>query len=350
MKIVCSIGPNAKKLSALDEYANEGMNMARFNFSHANYDTIRAQIEYLRKQHPFVEVIQDLRGNKLRVSSLFQREVKVMQGSIVYFCSEKFYYEKNRMRGLTIPISLEGDFSTMYSAKKILMKDATIEFEVVGTGSKNELIKTIVKRGGLIRAEKGVNAPGMDRSMLGITEKDKFDIKWGLENNVDIICLSYVTKVEDIINLRDYIKLLRKADKSLKMPKIWAKIECDEGVKNFKDILSKVDGIILGRGDLAAEVEIYDVPRIQEEIFRVIKRTKKEFIIATHLLESMKREAVPTLPEINDIYNYIKAGATGFMLCGELTVGRNPLETIRILKLIIDRYKIVSLDKPNEVE
>lgn len=350
MKIVCSIGPNAKKLGALDEYANEGMNMARFNFSHANYDTIRTQIEYLRKKYPYIEVIQDLQGNKLRVSSLFQREIKVMSGAIVYFCSERFYNEKSRMKGLMVPIALEGNFASMYSAKKILMKDATIEFEVVGTGNKKEFIKTIVKRGGLIRAEKGVNAPGMERSSLGITEKDKLDIEWGLENNVDIICLSYAAKVEDIVDLKNYIKSLRKNDKSLKMPKIWAKIECDEGVINFKDILSKVDGIMLGRGDLFAEVDMYEVPKIQEEIFRIMKKSKKELIIATHLLESMKRQVIPTLPEINDIYNYLKAGVTGFMLCGELTVGRNPLETISVLKLITDKYEIKKIDEMVTIE
>lgn len=340
MKIVCSMGPNFEDFSLIDDFANEGMDIMRFNFSHADYNRIKDQLSYVRKRYSHIKSLQDLQGNKIRVSNLFNNEIRVYQNDEVYFCSERFFKNnKHNKDCVMIPLAFNGKFRSSYGTKKVLMKDATVEFEVVGTGKDNrEFIKTIVKRGGIIRGEKGVNIPGIDRRNMTLTDKDKKDIKWGLENGIDIICLSYVTKARDMIELRNYTERLVEKNRQFHMPKLWAKIECNDGVKNFTEILEKSDGIMLGRGDLFAEVETIDIPLVQDKLMKIMKKCDKDFIIATYVLESMKRNMIPTITEVNDIYNFINGKVSGFMLSGEVSIGRYPLLTLKTMKSLIDRY------------
>jgi pyruvate kinase len=338
MKILCTIGPNVSNTKILGELVNNGMNVVRFNFSHIDYELAKHLIEYIKNNHRDVAIMQDLQGNKLRISNLFKKEIKVVPREKVYFCSEEVYrkYSKeHENRYLFVPLTCEGEFSLLNSANCILMKDATMEFEILEKG--NGVIKTSVKRGGILRAEKGVNAPGMDRRNMGLTAKDKKDIIWGLENGVDIICLSYVSYPENIIELKNYIKQCKKY-KDFKMPKLWSKIESKEGIENFKNILKESDGIMLGRGDLVAEADLLDIPQIQQDLLNIMKKSKKDFIIATYLLESMKRNVRPTVSEINDICYFLQNKVNGFMLAGEVSIGNNPILVVKTLKDIIDRY------------
>lgn len=346
MKIICSIGPNSDKLNMLDEFIKEGMNVMRFNFSHAEYDKIKIQMDYVRKKYPYIQMLEDLQGNKIRVSSLFKKEIRVLPNDEVYFCSENFFKSFENRRGyMIIPLTFEGEFSRTFGTKKILMKDASIEFEVVGKGKNGmEFLKTIVRRGGIIREGKGVNIPGIDRANMGLTEKDKYDIIWGLKNKVDIICLSYVTKAENMVELKKFIQNFLKENKDAVMPKLWAKIECKEGVENFKEILSKSDGIMLGRGDLFAELNLLDIPKAQEDIVKIMRKSKKDLIVATYILESMKKNMIPTVTEVNDIYTFIKGRVSGFMLSGEVSVGKYPVLTIKMLKSLIDKYSLEDND------
>ncbi|KAJ52621.1 pyruvate kinase [Clostridium tetanomorphum] len=338
MKILCTIGPNVNNTKILGELIEAGMNVLRFNFSHIDYDFTKFLIHHCRKEYKDIIILQDLQGNKLRISNLFKGEIKVFPMDKVCFCSEEIYKNLSRTKNneyIFVPLILNGDFSFLNSANRILMKDATMEFKIIENG--HGVIKTIVKRGGILRAEKGVNAPGMNRNDMGLTDKDKKDIIWGLENGVDIICLSYVCYPWNMIELKQYIKEYKK-HKNIKMPKLWAKVESLEGIKNFKEILKESDGILLGRGDLISEVDILDIPKIQEDLINIMKKSKKDFIVGTYILDSMKRKNIPTLSEVNDIYRFIKNKVDGFMLAGEVSIGKNPILAVETLKNIIDKY------------
>lgn len=344
MKIVCSIGPNVKTLNDLDKFVNAGMNSMRLNFSHIENDTAKKQIKYMKENYPDISIIQDLQGNKIRISNLFNGQLRVNFGETVYFCSEEFFKENLRHSGRNtlIPISFQGQFTWISKCKKILMKDGTMEFNVVGKLKDKEAIKAEVVLGGMVRGEKGLNAPGMDRSGMTLTMKDKKDIEFGLLNGVDIICLSYVTRESDILELKEYIKKVKKYNPQIIMPKIWAKIECKEGILNFDSILKPVDGIMLGRGDLFSELDITEIPFVQDEIIGRMKSEKKELIIATYVLDSMRSARKPKIPELDDLYNFIKNKVDGIMLAGEVGVGKNPLHVIRFTKEFIDKYSYLS--------
>lgn len=341
MKVICSIGPSCNSENMLKELVMNGMTHLRYNFSHANQNEARRQIDYVRGLKPDVKVIQDLQGSKMRVSNSCRGEFRVDAGDRVLFCHESCYEAcKNSHQNVTIvPVSFEGGYDRMRGAAKILMKDATMEFQVVDQ-LENCMVTKVIK-GGMVRAQKGMNIPGLTRKGIGMTMKDRVDARWGIENGVDIIILSFVSCAQDIIDFKNYIRKIIRHEDKFKMPEIWAKIECQEGSDNFTGILRNVDGIMIGRGDLCAEIGIVQVPVVQEEILRRMKRSRKDFIIATYVLDSMRKNSCPTLSEAQCVYNLIKEGVTGFMLCGEVSTGRYPVEALKALRKMIELYEQV---------
>ena len=337
MDIICSIGPKVNNPVALAELYNAGMNVLRFNFSHADYEHTKKLMDYARENLHGTKIMADLQGPKLRISSTFPEEIKVYPGQEVLFCSEGTYtqYRKHAIKYIIVPIATDAPFSALMSAKSIFMKDATMKFRVIG---RNDLfIKTVVERGGILRAEKGVNAPGMDRSTLTLTEKDKKDILWALNNNVDIIVLSFVSCRENIVEITDFINHYKKY-KNFHQPRLWAKIESREGVDNFDSILELVDGIMLGRGDMFAEIPYYEIPGIQDSILAKMRGTGKDIVIATYVLSSMRSNPIPLISELNDIYTCLQKGATGFMLSGEVSTGSYPQQVVEALSNMLQLY------------
>lgn len=339
MELICSIGPTVRDIEDIKRFAQAGMTIPRFNFSHIDYEKFETLIKEIHIEYPNMKILQDLQGNKLRISKLFTGEYKVNIKEQVIFCLEKDFkklYEKNRYKNIrVIPIMYYGSLDDFKNVKELFMKDATMKFKII---EKNSLyIKAVTIKGGILRAEKGVNAPELIRDNLHLTEKDKFDIEIGVKNNIDYICLSYVTKVDDIIELKKYIKILVRVYNS-RTPKIWAKIECKEGIENFEDILKVSDGIMLGRGDLKAEIPIEEIPYEEGKIINRMKKSKKKLIVATYILESMSRQDTPTISEANDIYKYIKNSVDGLMLSTEVAVSREPITVIKCLNSFYNKY------------
>jgi pyruvate kinase len=337
MDIICSIGPKVNNTIALSELYKAGMNVLRFNFSHADYEHTKKLMDYARENLQGAKIMADLQGPKQRVSGSFPEEIKVYPGQEVLFCSEATYvqYRKHAIKYIIVPIATDAPFSALMGAKSIFMKDATMKFRVIG---RNDLfIKTVVERGGILRAEKGINAPGMNRRSLTLTEKDKKDLLWALDNNVDIIVLSFVSSKENIIEMNEFINHYKKY-KSFHQPKLWAKIESREGVENFDPILELVDGIMLGRGDMFAEIPYYEIPAIQDSIMAKMRNTNKDLVIATYVLSSMRSNPLPLISELDDIYNCLQKGATGFMLSGEVSTGSYPQQVVETLSSMLQLY------------
>lgn len=338
MELICTIGPRAKNVDDIKSYIENGMTIPRFNFSHADYDKFDLFLKELRALNNIKYIMQDLQGNKLRVSKKFKGEYKVSRGAKIAFCLEKDFeslYLK-KVNQILVPICYDGSFDDFKNVKYIFMKDATMKFKVLRF--KEDFISTVTIHGGILRAEKGINAPNLNRSNLKLTAKDKKDIEWGITRGINMISLSYTSKADDVKEVRSFINEMRRKYEIKDKIKLYSKIECREGYDNFEDILKLSDGIILGRGDLKGEVNITEIPIIDETIIKRMKRSKKNLFIATYLLENMSKFSTPSLGEIDDIYRFINSKVNGLILCTELAISRRPEKIIRTLKDYINLY------------
>lgn len=338
MNIIATIGPRNCKPYAIDQIIKGGCNFVRINLSHGNYEDIENTVLYIRKNYKDVKIIMDLQGNKIRVSKCLKDVFKITLGEIVYFCSEDDYecVLKEKRTGNIIPLNIKKQMILDNKGyKKIYMKDGTMEFDVLEV-SKN-YIKAITKIGGIVRAEKGCNLPGINRISWSMTKKDIHDINFALSNEADVICYSYCSYYNQCVEFKEAV--FKSIKQFGKIPKLWGKIETKEGIGNIRQIANELDGIVIARGDLVPETGLFNIPLIQEKIIYTLKNTKKEIIVATSVLSSMKYSVRPTISELTAIYNLLKSGITGFMLTGETTVGKNSSEVVKTLSASIKYYE-----------
>ncbi|WP_026889392.1 pyruvate kinase [Clostridium beijerinckii] len=338
MYIIGTVGPNVKDRAILKGIIESGVNALRFNFIHGSAVEFLEFLKMAKDIKSDIQVILDLSGTKVRVSGKFQYIFKVYNGEVIYFCGEDKYIEmmknssKNKMK--VIPLNIKNKILNEKDYKQIGIKDNTMTFDIID--KVDGLIKAITIRGGIIRKWKGCNIKNLERKDLPLNENDKDAINWGINNKVDIICQSFV---EDRSDIED-VKLFLDNSKSNEFkPRIWAKIETLNGVNNIKSILSEADGIVIGRGDLIPETSIEDTPIYEEKIIKeVVKEKDKDIIIATHIFNSMKNGKMPSISEVESIYNFIKVGATGFLLAGETSIGKAPIRTVEFLNNLIIKY------------
>ena len=338
MYIVGTVGPNIKDRTVLKGIIDSGVNVLRFNFIHGSTVEFLEILEKAKEIKDDIKIILDLSGTKVRVSDNFEYIYKVYDEEEIFFCGEDKYNEiKNnisKMKKKIIPLNIENEILTKKDYKQIGIKDNTMIFNVID--KKDGLVRVVTVKGGIIRKGKGCNIKNLERKTFSLSKKDKEAITWGITNKVDIICQSFVEDKEDIIEIKSFINLnwINKAE-----IKIWAKIETLKGVNNIKGIIDEVDGIVIGRGDLIPETSIEDTPIYEENILREVKKNKeKDVIIATHLFNSMKSGKMPSISEVESIYNFIKAGVSGFILAGETSIGKAPIKTVEFLKSLIEKY------------
>lgn len=338
MYIIGTVGPNVKDRNAFKGIIDNGVNALRFNFAHGSEPEFLEFLNMARSIDEHVNIIVDLSGSKVRVSNKFKYIYKIYDNEDVYFCGEDIYDKimksipKNKVK--IIPLNISHKMLTSSKYKEITIKDNTMIFDVVETS--DDLVKSKAVKGGIVRKGKGCNIKELDRSMLKLSSDDKKAIRWSMKNKINTICQSFVEDKEDIEEINKFLKDNSTDDY---MPKIWAKIETINGIKNIENILECVDGIVIGRGDLIPETSIEDTPLYEDKIIQVVKGAgDKDIIIATHLFNSMKSGKVPSLCEVESIYNFIKRGVTGFLLAGETSVGKAPVKTVKFLKELINKY------------
>ncbi len=320
-KIICTIGPASENPRILTKLVQNGMNVARLNFSHGSYENHAKLIRDVRavskKLDKPVAILQDLQGPKIRVAKL-EQPLTVKKGTQV-----------------TIGKDFNMDFDISGSVKKnerILIEDGLIELKVVKVSGKNIFCK--VMNSGVINSHKGINLPDSTVTFPIMTAKDLADLKFGLEHDVDFIALSFVRNGADIRNIK---KLIRKHIPKGKMePKVIAKIERKEAVENFDRILKEADGIMVARGDLGVELADSQVPRIQKELITKCNTHAKPVIVATQMLDSMIRNPRPTRAEVSDVANAVIDHADAVMLSGETATGSFPVEAVTEMRRIIE--------------
>ncbi|PKH50178.1 pyruvate kinase [Tenacibaculum sp. Bg11-29] len=336
-KIVATLGPATNTKEILADMAAAGVNVFRVNFSHADYDDVKERIRQIREINEEkgynVAILADLQGPKLRVG-VMKEGVEVKAGDAFVFTTEECEGTKEKafMTYQRFPKDVK-------VGEQILVDDGKLLFEVVST-DKNKEVVTKVIIGGALKSKKGVNLPNTNISLPALTDKDKKDAAFALEQEVDWIALSFVRTPEDLRILRDLIK-----QKSRYRVPVIAKIEKPEAVENIDALIPYCDGLMVARGDLGVEVPMQDVPLIQKMLVRRAKEARIPVIIATQMMETMIENAVPTRAEVNDVANSIMDGADAVMLSGETSVGKHPLRVIKKMTEIIGSVEFSDLIK-----
>lgn len=345
-KIVATLGPSTSTKTILKQMLEQGANVFRINFSHANYDDVKkrvAMIRELNEKHGYnASILADLQGPKLRVG-IMGVEVIVNKGDIIKFCTgEEFEGNAERvyMNYDTFPKDVK-------KGERILLDDGKLMFEVMETNGENE-VKTKVIQGGPLRSRKGVNLPNTNISLPALTEKDVADAIFACELGVDWIALSFVRHAEDLKELQALIA----KNSEHKIP-IIAKIEKPEGVANIDKIVAYCDGLMVARGDLGVEIPAQEVPLIQKQLVLKAKQARIPVIIATQMMETMITSLTPTRAEVNDVANSVMDGADAVMLSGETSVGQYPVQVIQkmcqILKTVEDSPLINVPEEPPHI-
>ena len=327
-KIVCTLGPAVDDYKVLAKLFSAGMNVARFNFSHGDYEQQYKRIEtfkHIREELNMpIPMMLDTKGPEIRIGTFENDGVVLSDGSIFTLTQEPCV-------GTFSKVFV--NYSTLYDevtiGTKILINDGIIELKVKEISNKDVICEVI--HGGKLTNRKSVNIPGLSLKLPTLTDKDKNDILFGIQNGFDIIAASFVRKPEDILAIKEVLK-----ENNAEHIKIIAKIENQEGVDNFDKILEVVDGIMVARGDLGVEIPMDKVPLLQKEFVRKCNRIGKTVIIATQMLESMISNPRPTRAEVNDVANAIFDGASAIMLSGEVAAGNFPIESVKTMAQIAE--------------
>ncbi|QMV40748.1 pyruvate kinase [Cohnella cholangitidis] len=328
-KIVCTIGPSSESLENTKKLISAGMNVARLNFSHGDFEehgtrmkTIRQACQDLNKT---VAILLDTKGPEIRLGKLKEEPIELVQGEYITLTTEEILGDINR-----VPITYKELPSDISVGSTILIDDGLIGLTVVdiqGTEIKCQIVNS-----GQIKSKKGVNVPGVAISMPGLTEKDIGDIKFGIEMGVDFIAASFVRRASDVLEIRE---LLERHD--ARHIQIISKIENQQGVDNLDEILEVSDGLMVARGDLGVEIPAEEVPLVQKLMIEKCNRAGKPVITATQMLDSMQRNPRPTRAEASDVANAIFDGTDAIMLSGETAAGKYPVESVETMSRIAER-------------
>ena len=328
-KIVCTLGPATDSEKMIEKMVLAGMNVARINFSHGTHEEHKKTIDKIkavreRTGRP-VAIMLDTKGPEIRLG-------KFEGGSAVLEQGKPFILSTNEVTGNadTASISFKNLPSQLKKGTRVLLDDGNIELRV--DSCTDTEIKCTVVEGGVIKNGKGVNIPNMHIDMPHMSERDKSDLLFGIECDVDFVAASFVRSADDVINMRKFIDY--NGGHSIR---IISKIENSEGVDNFSEILERSDGIMVARGDMGVEIPFERLPGLQKRFIRECYRSGKMVITATQMLESMIDHPNPTRAEITDVANAVFDGTSAVMLSGETAVGKHPLRAIEVMAKVAER-------------
>ena len=327
-KIVATVGPACDTYEKLLELVRAGVNIFRLNFSHGTHEDKSRIIEYIRelnKKEPYnIAILADLQGPKLRVGEIENGAINIEPGDILTFTSkEKVVGTKEK-----IYVSYPNLHEDVKPGNKILIDDGKLEVVVTEITADGE-VKVKVTYGGILSPKKGVNLPDTAISLPALTEKDLIDLDFIIGKEVEWIALSFVRKVDDIIDLKK--RLNDRKSKS----KVIAKIEMPSALLDLRNIILESDGVMVARGDLGVELPVEKVPMAQRDIIRKCLHRAKPVIVATQMMESMMDRVKPNRSEITDVANAVLEGADAVMLSGETATGKHPVLVVETMRKII---------------
>ncbi|MGB9823042.1 pyruvate kinase [Thermodesulfovibrio sp.] len=326
-KIVCTIGPSSEHREIINEMIKSGMDVARLNFSHGNYEWFEHVVKIIREEakklKKAVAILGDLQGIKIRIGDVENDEVLLQEGQAVeiYPGSE---LSNNKRIFISYPLLLED----VKPGEDILIDDGILKIKIIEK-LKDKLIGKVIE-GGVLKSKKGVNLPFTRTSISSFTEKDKSDLAFAIKLDVDYVALSFVRNAHDIELIKKWAE-----QNNIKLPPLIAKIEKKEALENIHEILNITDGIMVARGDLGVELPPEEVPFYQKMLIDIANQRKKIVITATQMLESMTEHSRPTRAEASDVANAVLDGTDALMLSAETATGRYPVESVKTMNSII---------------
>jgi pyruvate kinase len=324
-KIVATIGPATQSEEMLSKLLKAGFNIMRLNFSHGDFAEHQLKVDNLKKAMQktgiTAAVMQDLGGPKIRIGDFKNGSIVLKEGQTFTLTTDQVEGDENRVSVNYKPLPKEvkvGGF--------IMVHDGRKKLQILDIKGNDVICKVII--GGDIKGRRGLNLPGAYLSIASLTDKDKKDIDFGIKNNVDFFAFSFVRRPSDVLELREI--LAKRKSKAL----IIAKIEDQEAIENIDKLIALVDGVMIGRGDLAIEIGAENMPLTQKMITAKCNKAGKPVITATQILESMIKNPTPTRAEVSDIANAIFEGTDAIMLSEETTLGEFPLKSVETMSLV----------------
>lgn len=325
-KIICTMGPNTDDKTLMQNLALNGMDIARFNFSHGTYAEQKERLDLLKQVRKELNLpiaaLLDTKGPEIRTGLLKDGKKIILKEGQTYTLTT------NDVSGdeTICHINYNGLNNDVTTGNKILIDDGLIELEVQSVTETDIVCKVL--NGGELGERKGVNVPNVKINLPALTEKDKDDILFGIGQGFDFIAASFVRTADAILEIR---KILEEYHSPIQ---IIAKIENAEGIENLDEIIAVSDGIMVARGDMGVEIPVQEVPHIQKTIIRKCNAACKPVITATQMLDSMIRNPRPTRAEVTDVANAVYDGTDAVMLSGETAMGKYPLEALKTMAQI----------------
>jgi pyruvate kinase len=332
-RIVCTLGPASSSVAMLTQLIESGMDVVRLNFSHGTHEE---HLRAIQNVHAAVEktgnevaILQDLQGPKIRIGEIGVPAIDLRHGERLVITTETIIGGPGRVS--TTYVGLPGD---VHPGDDILLDDGKLRLRVTAVAGHDVQCEVLV--GGPLSSHKGINLPGVAVTAPSFTDKDLHDLEFGIAQGIDFVALSFVRSADDVRRLRATISA--RVPAGAKIPVI-AKIEKPQAIANIDEIIAEADGIMVARGDLGVELPPEDVPIHQKMIIQRCNTAGKPVIVATQMLESMVGNPTPTRAEASDVANAVIDGGDAVMLSGETSVGKYPLEAVRIMERIIRKVE-----------
>lgn len=328
-KIVATLGPASDTQEKMMQLIQAGMDVARFNFSHGTHEEQLAKFNALKRAREtmgrHVAILLDTKGPEVRLGMFEGGKSELAKGSTFILTNEDVMGNEKRVK-----VSYDKLYQDLKPGNIILVDDGNIELRVEKI--RDEEIYTRVINGGVVSNRKSVNTPGVHLGLEYLSETDKKDILFGLENGIDMIAASFTESAENVREMREFLRA--HGGEHLY---IIAKIESERGLANAEEIIKESDGVMVARGDMGVEIPLWEVPIMQKRLIDMANREDKIVITATQMLESMVNNPRPTRAESTDVANAIYDGTSAVMLSGETAAGKYPVESVRIMARIAER-------------
>ena len=327
-KIVCTIGPASENERIITGLCKAGMNVARLNFSHNTYQDHLKRINLIKKVRSElnipIAIMLDTRGPEYRIKTFKNKKITLNSGDEFTFTTEDVIGDNTR-----VSVNYKNLPNELSVGDTILLNNGLLKFEVAKIDGTKIVCKTII--GGVLSDRKSMSFPGKAMKQKFLSSQDKKDIAFGVQNDVDYIACSFVSKKQDLIDVHNYLKEL-DADHI----ELIAKIENQAGLDNIEEICEECDGIMIARGDMGVEIPFKMLPAIQKKLITKCRLLGKRVITATEMLESMINNPRPTRAEISDIANAVYDGTSAIMLSGETAAGKYPIESVKTMAEIAE--------------
>ena len=328
-KVVCTMGPNTNDKEVMRKLIQNGMDVARFNFSHGDHEEQKFRMDLLKElreeEHAHTAILLDTKGPEIRTGLLKDgKKVTLQEGNIFVLTMEDIVGDDTK-----VSLSYKGLAEDVQQGTVILIDDGLIGLKVKEIVDQDIVCEIV--NGGELGERKGVNVPNVPVRLPAITEKDKEDIKFGVEQDIDFIAASFVRNAECVLEIRAFLKEL-----DAPYIPIIAKIENAEGIRNIDEIIRAADGIMVARGDMGVEIPAEEVPYLQKMLIQKCNNNFKTVITATQMLDSMIRNPRPTRAEVTDVAHAVYDGTDAVMLSGETAQGKYPVEALQMMVHIIE--------------